>query len=60
MKTTNDVARELGNHRRTIQGWCARLALPKMGRDWLLDDEQVELIKSNVHARCGRPRKGQV
>ena len=55
--TTIELANELGKHRRTIQGWCARLGYPLTGRDWILDDEQVALIKRSVHDRPGRPRK---
>ena len=57
MTTTIDLANELGKHKRTVQAWCKRLCIAKTGRDYILDDEQVLLIKSNVQARPGRPRK---
>lgn len=57
MTTTISLANDLGKHKRTVQAWCVRLGFAKTGRDYLLDDEQVALIKMNVHDGPGRPIK---
>jgi len=51
VKTSTEVAQELGLTRRRIQQACQRLGIPKVGRDYVLTDEQIELIRS----RIGKP-----
>ena len=56
MKTTNEAAAALGLARRTVQKWCAALAFERVGRDYLLTEEQVEQIRTVAQAKRGRPK----
>ena len=57
MTTTNDLAEQTGNARITIQKWCERLRFAKIGRDYILTDEEVSLIKSRIQSKRGRPKR---
>jgi len=57
--TTTEAARQLGLARRTVQKWCAALAFARVGRDYLLTEDQVAQIRGVAHDKRGRPRKGR-
>lgn len=56
MTTTNDLAKQIRCNVNTVQKWCQKLQFEKTGRDYLLTDYQVALIKSNVYKHIGRPK----
>lgn len=57
MLTTAEAARKLNLARRTVQKWCVELGFTKQGRDYLLDEEQVEQIRIVAQGAPGRPKK---
>jgi len=56
MKTSKQVSAELGVTRRSISRWCARLSIEKVGRDYLLTNEDIEKIKEVYRTERGRPK----
>lgn len=42
--TTQEVARQLGVAKRTVQNWCKDGSLPatKVGRDWLVQESDMK------------------
>ncbi len=55
--TTRQAAGILGNHIRTVQGWCELFGYRKTGRDWILTEDQLDRIRSRIRSAPGRPRK---
>lgn len=41
----------------TVTLWCRKLGYERIGRDWLLTDEQVREIGKRVQDGPGRPRR---
>jgi hypothetical protein len=58
VKTTKDLAHEIGCHLRTVQGWCKRLGIAREGRDYLLDYDDATAVKLLVQDGPGRPTRG--
>ena len=57
MHSTQEIADRLGLVLRMVQKHCANLGFPKIGRDYLLDDEQVARMQEWILAHpVGRPR----
>lgn len=57
MYSTYEVAGMLGLGIRMVQLHCVKLGFPKIGRDYLLTDEQVTLMEDRVLAHpVGRPK----
>ena len=57
MKTTEQIAQETGNSKRTVQKWCAHLGLQKIGRDYLLNASQESKVRALMQDKPGRPPK---
>ena len=55
MKTSKQVALLLGLTERRIQRWAKANDKPKFGRDYLLNDADVDRIRSRMGKR-GRPK----
>lgn len=56
--TTTDAAQLLGVSRRRIQQLMVTIRAQKVGRDYIIDEETLERLKSELAAaKVGRPRK---
>lgn len=62
MLTTTQAAQRLGLSRSSVLALIAQGKLPaqKIGRDWMIDESDLELVKVRrpVGYPAGRPRKG--
>jgi len=56
MKTSSQVAADLGLSLRRIQQACKAFGFEKIGRDYLLTAEQVRMIAACI-GKVGRPAK---
>ena len=56
MLTAAQAAVRLGIAQRTVQKWCRELGLRKVGRDYVLTDEDVRRIAEHAQDGPGRPR----
>ena len=57
--TTMEAAQILGIARRTVQKWCAELDFERVGRDYLLTDDQLAQIRAVAQDAPGRPRQSR-
>ena len=57
MHTVSEAAATLGIGHSTVTLWCRKLGYERIGRDWLLTDEQVLEIGERAQDGPGRPRK---
>jgi len=53
--TTKEIANQTGNSMRTVQKWCVIFGFKKTGRDYLLTEKQILLIKRKMQSNPGRP-----
>ena len=57
MKTSAQVANELGITPRSVRRWCERLGLERIGRDYVLTPKEVRLVTEHYHPGPGQPKK---
>ncbi len=55
--TTDEAAEMLKIARRTVVKWCGVLGFEKIGRDYIIDMEELKEIKRNCHFKRGRPKR---
>jgi hypothetical protein len=57
MTTIPALAARSGRNPRTIRKAITRLGIPKTGRDYLLSEEQAEMVLAEIKSGPGRPKK---
>ena len=55
MYTTSQAASIIGCATRSVCRWCDALGYHRLGRDYILSEEQLADVKSHVQSRRGRP-----
>lgn len=53
------LAARLGRAPSAIRGWCQRMGLPRVGRDYVLTQQQAAMVTAKVRDHPGRPPKEQ-
>jgi hypothetical protein len=53
--TTEHASVTLGVSQICVQKWCARLGIPKLGRDYIISERDLEKLRQSMHFRPGRP-----
>lgn len=53
--TAPEAARILGKARSTVEVWCRRLAVGRVGRYYLISEIDLEVLRRNIRKRPGRP-----
>jgi hypothetical protein len=48
LKTVADIAREIGRPARTVRWHCARLHIPRIGRDYILDESWTKKLLADM------------
>src|SRR5208337_2898897 len=59
MKSTLDIAGELGCKANTVAMAAFRLGIAKVGRDYLFTPEQEALVRERLYGTRGRPKGAQ-